>query len=204
MTYTVAGSAATDGSDYTALTGTVTVLADETTATIAVIPVEDAEVEGTESVIVTLTDGDAYDLGAATEAEVTIADDSVVDINGNTQVTGSDVFLITQYLLLEGNPNRDAILEGTFALFPSETGGAVNTTGSALSAAIGSQLSLFDIDGNGTTSGGDAFLIGQYLLFGSNPNINNILEQVADAFGTELTGNTTGTALNTALSSLLG
>jgi hypothetical protein len=66
-------------------------------------------------------------------------------------------------------------------------------------------LSRFDVDGNGRTSGGDVFLINQYLVFGSNPNLNSILEQVANAFGNDLNGpNQTGAQLSAALSSLVG
>jgi hypothetical protein len=96
-------------------------------------------------------------------------------------------------------------LENTLSLFPSETVGATNTTGVELASIINSQLSLFDIDGNGTTSQGDIFLINQYLLLGSNSNLNPILEQVASAFGSELNGpNNTGVELNQALGNLIG
>ena len=201
LTYTVAGTA-TAGDDYTALTGTVTVLAGETTATIAVIPVEDAITdEGNESVIVTLTDGAAYDLGATVEAEVTIADSVITDIDGNTTINGADIALLNQFLLL---PNSDA-LQATFDQFPSLTEGASNLTGDALNAAIQEQLSLFDIDGNGRTTGGDIFLINTYNLGASDPNIEAILEATAANLLSELTGpNTTGAGLNTTLSALFG
>ncbi len=46
---------ATSGTDYTALSGTVTVLAGATTATISIPVTNDAIVETSETVIVTLT-----------------------------------------------------------------------------------------------------------------------------------------------------
>ena len=77
VSYTVAGSA-TAGSDYTALSGSVTILAGATTATITVPVLDDALVEGTETVIVTLTSitaGDAQiSIGAANAATVNITD----------------------------------------------------------------------------------------------------------------------------------
>ena len=77
VSYTVAGSA-TAGSDYTALSGSVTILAGATTATITVPVLDDALVEGTETVVVTLTSitaGDAQiSIGAANAATVNITD----------------------------------------------------------------------------------------------------------------------------------
>jgi len=54
VSYTVGGTASA-GSDYTALSGSVIVLAGNTTAVIAVDVQDDPTVEGTETVIVTLT-----------------------------------------------------------------------------------------------------------------------------------------------------
>ncbi len=79
VTYTVGGTATADA-DYTALTGTVDIAQGETSATIDVAVVDDLELEGDESVVVTLTavSGDAnLQLGAETQATVTIADDDV-------------------------------------------------------------------------------------------------------------------------------
>src|SRR5206468_4053302 len=49
------GGTATSGSDFTALSGTVTILAGQTTATISVPVLDDALVEPTETVSVTLS-----------------------------------------------------------------------------------------------------------------------------------------------------
>lgn len=73
VNYTVSGTA-TSGSDYTALSGTVTFLAGQATATVLVTPVADANVEGAESVILTVTDSAAYDLGSPASATVMITD----------------------------------------------------------------------------------------------------------------------------------
>ena len=80
IAYTVTGTA-TATTDYTALSGTVTIAAGATTATIDVSGiVDDAIVEGDETVIVTLdsiSSGDAHVTvnGAANVATVTITDD---------------------------------------------------------------------------------------------------------------------------------
>ena len=62
INYSVDGaSTATAGSDYTTLSGTVTILAGQTTVDISVPVLDDAIVEGTESVVVNLTTFGAHD-----------------------------------------------------------------------------------------------------------------------------------------------
>ena len=79
ISYSVAGSA-TGGSDYAALSGTVTIPAGNTSAVIPVSVINDFAVEGPEDVIVTLTGatGDAnIALGTTIGATITISDDDV-------------------------------------------------------------------------------------------------------------------------------
>ncbi len=82
VAYTVTGTATPDG-DYTALSGTVTIPAGELSAPINVAVMDDQEVEGEESVTVTLDNVTAGDnnvvLGVANAATVTIADNDVAD-----------------------------------------------------------------------------------------------------------------------------
>ncbi|WP_373533702.1 FG-GAP-like repeat-containing protein [Microcoleus sp.] len=75
VAYTVGGTA-TNGTDYTTLSGTVTIPAGQTTATINVVPTDDAIVDPNETVTITLTDGAAYNLAAAPNntASLTITD----------------------------------------------------------------------------------------------------------------------------------
>ena len=79
ISYTVGGSA-TAGADYTALTGSVTILAGQLSALIDVTVLNDVVVEGNETVTVTLSsitsgDPDISINGAASSDTVTIADD---------------------------------------------------------------------------------------------------------------------------------
>ena len=78
ISYTVSGDA-TPGSDYTALSGTVTILANATTAVIDVTVLDENLLEDNETVTVTLTaitSGDAdISLGATVSDTVTITDD---------------------------------------------------------------------------------------------------------------------------------
>jgi len=72
--YSVSGTA-TPGSDYTALSGSVTIPAGASSASVAVNPVDDPLIEISESVVVTLSPGAAYSIGAASAATVTIVSD---------------------------------------------------------------------------------------------------------------------------------
>jgi hypothetical protein len=68
---------ATAGTDYqNTIAASVTIPAGQTSSTLTVTPINDVIFEGPETVILTLTDGANYDLGAQTSATVTIADNS--------------------------------------------------------------------------------------------------------------------------------
>lgn len=71
VTYTVTGTAV-NGTDYQAIPVTVTFLAGQATADVFIVPTADGITEGIETVIVTLTDGAAYDLGAPATATATV------------------------------------------------------------------------------------------------------------------------------------
>ena len=79
--YTVGGTA-TAGGDYTALSGSVTILATMSSATILVTPLSDSLVEGAETVIATLSADAAYTVGSASTATVTIADNEEEEDGG--------------------------------------------------------------------------------------------------------------------------
>ena len=72
LAYTVGGTA-TSGSDYTALSGTLSVPKDATTATIPVVIVDDSANEDAETVVLTLSAGSDYDVGSPGSHTLTIA-----------------------------------------------------------------------------------------------------------------------------------
>ncbi|MDD5522883.1 MAG: DUF2341 domain-containing protein [Kiritimatiellae bacterium] len=72
VNYLVEGTAS-NGVDYTALNGSVTIPAGQTNATITVTPIEDSSLESDETVVVTLTSG-SYIIGPQSNAVVTIHD----------------------------------------------------------------------------------------------------------------------------------
>jgi len=76
VNYTVAGTAASDGSDYAALSGSVVIPVAATFVDVIVAPVDDSVAESTESVLLILESSLSYRLGTAAQRiqTVTIAD----------------------------------------------------------------------------------------------------------------------------------
>jgi len=74
VSYTITGTAL-NGTDYTTILATATILANTSSVDVTITPIDDATVEVSETVILTLTDGAAYDLGANAAATVTITND---------------------------------------------------------------------------------------------------------------------------------
>jgi hypothetical protein len=73
VNYTVTGTAS-PGGDYTALSGSVTIPSGSASANITVTPRDDSLVEGTETVIATLSTNSSYTRGTPTSATVNISD----------------------------------------------------------------------------------------------------------------------------------
>lgn len=76
VTFVVSGTA-TAGDDYAAIATTITILAGQSSATVPVNVVNDDLIEAAETVVITLSDGDSYDLGNTVEAAVTITSEDV-------------------------------------------------------------------------------------------------------------------------------
>ena len=74
--YTVSGTA-TAGSDYVPLSGSVTIGAGQTTATVNVVPIDDRIVEGIETVIVTIDPSANYRVGTPASATVRILEGDI-------------------------------------------------------------------------------------------------------------------------------
>ncbi|MEA5568200.1 phytase [Anabaena sp. UHCC 0399] len=81
INYTVDGTAS-NGSDYDNLTGTANIAAGQTYVDIVVTPVDDALVEGNETVVLNIIDNSNYDLGTNASAIVTIIDNDFNNFNG--------------------------------------------------------------------------------------------------------------------------
>ena len=73
VSYSVGGTA-TNGVDYSTISGTIVIPATQSFADLAVSAIVDGMVEGAETVVVTVTDTAAYDPGSPASATVTIGD----------------------------------------------------------------------------------------------------------------------------------
>lgn len=72
VTFTVTGTA-TNGTDYQTVPTSITFAAGQASADLFVVPLADGVAEGVETVVVTVTDGAAYDVGTPASATVSIA-----------------------------------------------------------------------------------------------------------------------------------
>lgn len=73
VTFTLTGTA-TNGTDYANVPLTVTFARGDDRVNVVVRPTADTDVEGTETVVLTLTPGSSYRLGSGTSATITITD----------------------------------------------------------------------------------------------------------------------------------
>ncbi|WP_016951150.1 Calx-beta domain-containing protein [Anabaena sp. PCC 7108] len=89
VNYTISGTAS--ATDYNTIPSTIVIAAGQTSATVTVTPVDDALVEGNETVILSLTDTNNYDLGTANSATVIIADNEQQDNAVNLSVSPATV-----------------------------------------------------------------------------------------------------------------
>ena len=97
VSYTVAGSATPGaGNDYTTLSGTVTILAGATTATIDVTVLDDSLAEGLEDVIVTLTGVTAGDPQVTVDVASDTATVTITDDDNAPVVTAAQVFVVAE------------------------------------------------------------------------------------------------------------
>jgi hypothetical protein len=77
--YTVTGTA-TNGVDYSFLSGTVT-MAKNTTSNITITPIQDVEVEGYETITITLSPDPAYAIGLDSSASMILQDDELPQVS---------------------------------------------------------------------------------------------------------------------------
>ena len=89
VNYTISGSA-TNGSDYASVSGSVTIAAGATSATVMVTPIDDAIDENNETVVLTLAAGTGYAIGGANNDTVTIADNDGPTTTPGNRPTAKD------------------------------------------------------------------------------------------------------------------
>jgi hypothetical protein len=154
VNYTMSGTA-TNGTDYSALSGTATIPADQASVTVTLTPIDDASYEGTETATLTIAAGEGYTPGTPNSADITITDNET--INQVPTIT-SGMLTITPSLVRSGNTVNitytvtGLILENTCtisatpttALSPalSNPGGVITWQGTDTSDAITSRTTF--------------------------------------------------------------
>jgi subtilisin family serine protease/subtilase family serine protease len=135
--YTLTGTADA-GSDYEPLSGSVTIDADASSATIVVTPVDDEFSEADESLVLTLVADEAYTLGSPISATVTIvSDDLPPDLIVTSMAAPSTGAADADIMVTDTTKNQ-----GTGPAQPSETGFylSTNTTLDAADVWLDSRL----------------------------------------------------------------
>ncbi len=145
ITYTVSGTA-TSGADYTALSGTVTILAGQTTATISVPVIDDPTTEPNETVIVTMTaDTSALTTFGTASATSTITSNDVstasiaLTTNGNEAGAVAAVFTVTLTNASSTNSVFNLARSGTAATpadYTNSPGATVTVTAGSTTATL--------------------------------------------------------------------
>ena len=129
-TYTMSGSA-TSGTDFTPVTGTVRFTEVNQPVFVTVAPIDDALLEGDETVVLTLTGTDNASVTvSATEPSRTqvIADDEVADTTANLSVT------------TQGDENGEVAIVYTVELVDGTGAAVVNSSGSAITFDVSDTL----------------------------------------------------------------
>jgi large repetitive protein len=131
VNYTIGGSA-TNGTDYTTLSGSVTFAAGTNTTTVDVVPIDDTVFEGNETVEITLTDGARYNLGTTSNATLTLTDNELASSPPNAV---DDTATVSAYTLAnlnvlanDSDPNGDP-LQLSIHTAPTNGTATVNNNG---------------------------------------------------------------------------
>lgn len=177
VSYSLAGTA-TNGVDYSSLSGSATFAAGQTSINIPISIIDDNAVEGSEALVISLISSSNYNLGNSVSGTINIADndelqqwirqyttpnfaesvrDLAVDTNGNTYTVGSARNTTTQQvqpLLIkydsQGNLqwSRQAGDGKVILLFSVTTDNFGNIYATGVGSSSGDQLLKYDSNGN--------------------------------------------------------
>ena len=180
VNYTVTGTATPTG-DYTALTGSVDIPDTQQTATITVTPVDDAAVEVDETVIVTLSAGTGYTVGAPNSGTVTIESDDVQTISINDVTLAEGNGGTTNFVFTVSVDGGNAVGDIDFTV---DTGGGTATAGTDYIAINGGNGTINDGDSNTTVT---VSVNGDTLVEG-NETFNVTLSGISNGTASDATG----------------
>ncbi|MDQ6633095.1 MAG: hypothetical protein M3Y82_15300, partial [Verrucomicrobiota bacterium] len=119
VNYNVSGTAS-NGIDYTSLSGSLIIPAGLTSTNITITPLDDSLLEGDESVIISLANNPGYNVGSPGSATLFIRDDEKVTVSitatdSSASEPGSDtgLFTISRGSILNGNLTVNFAISGT-------------------------------------------------------------------------------------------
>ncbi len=109
LNYDVSGTATHD-MDYVissvrGSSGTVSVAKDAMSAAIPIVILDDADVEGDETIVLTLTDGTGYSIGTPDRIEITLRDDDAPPVTPDPPPVTPDPPPVTPEVTLSASPN---------------------------------------------------------------------------------------------------
>ncbi|MBE9128186.1 MULTISPECIES: S8 family serine peptidase [unclassified Coleofasciculus] len=162
--YSTTGTA-TQGTDYTTLSDSITIPAGETTFTLPITPINDTEYEGDETVVVNLIGDTDYQVGTANNAQVLIADN---DLPPNTPPVATNLTFTQAY-------TEDIPLDLTNIGITDPDSGDTITVSLQLSHPEAGQLTT---DTVGTTSSTFDPASGVWQASGAVADINTLLTDV--------------------------
>ena len=176
--YTVTGSAS-DGTDYDALSGSVTILAGATSATITIANiVADALVEGTETVIITLDAITASDPGitiatASDSIDILDGDSATVSISGTTDGNEAGpidgLFTLTQSVAAASNTVIDYTVTGSAS--DGTDYDALSGSVTILAGATSATITIANIVADALVEGTETVIITLDAITASDPGI---------------------------------
>jgi hypothetical protein len=111
VAYSVAGTASAGG-DYTPLSGSVVIPAGAASANVTVTPINDTAIEANETVVLSLTAGAGYTVGAPATATVTIASDDgppTVTIAATTATASEAGAVVGRFTVTRGGSTSSAL-----------------------------------------------------------------------------------------------
>jgi subtilisin family serine protease/subtilase family serine protease len=178
--YTLTGTALA-GADYVSLPGTVTIEASSTTATVSIVPIDDAAYESNETVILTLVANTAYTIASPSTGTVTVVSndlppDLVVSAVSVPATAGVDVDLVVNHTTK--NQGTGPSLASSTALYLS-TNGALDAADVLLSNRPVSPLGPAASEAASTTVRIPASTIpGSYYVLARADSENAVLENI--------------------------
>jgi surface antigen len=149
--YTISGTA-TNGADYSALSGTVTFAAGNSNAVVNLNVIDDGVFEGNETVALTLVANAAYTLGTGTSGTVTIADNDLPTItvvandNSAAEVVAGQIQNPGQFTLSRTGSTANALTVGYAIAGTATNGSDYSNLNGTVTFAAGSATALVNVN----------------------------------------------------------